>query len=152
MKTPNPTSWQIPTPEGWDAVARDIAALLQPGSILTLQGPLGAGKTTFVQALAKVLGVARMPKSPTFSLLRTYRVRQGSIRRLLHVDAYRIDDERDIVPLDLDNELSQGDAVLVLEWPEQVKRWVAARHPATLRITMTTNGREAFIVSRAQPR
>jgi tRNA threonylcarbamoyladenosine biosynthesis protein TsaE len=144
-----PTHWQVTTPEGWDAVARDVAAMLHPGSILALQGPLGVGKTTFVQALARVMGAATTPKSPTFSMLRTYPVRQGNIRRLLHVDAYRIEHERDLLPLDLDDELAAGDAMLVLEWPEQIPQWLKDRRVSTLSITMTKDGREAFIVSPA---
>ena len=127
----------------WPSVARDIATKLRPGSVLALQGPLGAGKTTFVQALASVLGATRVPKSPTFSMLRTYRVHRGPIRRLLHVDAYRIEHERDLAPLDLDVELSEPGTALVLEWPENVKKWLARRPHATLVIRIQKDGRTA---------
>lgn len=127
----------------WSRVARDVAKKLRPGSILALRGPLGAGKTTFVQALAKALGAKRVPKSPTFSMLRTYRVARGPLRRLLHVDAYRIDDERDLVPLDLDAELSEPGTVLAIEWPENVKKWLSRRAHQTLVITIQKDGRTA---------
>lgn len=114
---------------------------------MALQGPLGAGKTTFVQALASVLGAKRVPKSPTFSMLRTYRVSHGKIKRLLHVDAYRIENERDLVPLDLDAELFEPGTVLVLEWPENVKKWLS-RHPhMTLKIAIQKQGRAVEIIS-----
>ena len=147
MKTPSlqKTTWLVPDERGWGVVARDIAVRLKPGSILALQGPLGAGKTTFMQALAKELGAKRVPKSPTFSLLRTYSVRHGKIKRLLHVDAYRIDHERDLIPLDLDEELSIGDAMLVLEWPEKVKGWLKKRQMISLNIRIRKDGREAVL-------
>lgn len=139
--------WSIPDERGWEVVAKVIVDQLKPGSILTLQGPLGAGKTTFVQALAKALGAKRVPKSPTFSMLRTYPVKSGEVRRLLHVDAYRIEDEHDLLPLDLDAELSDGDAILVLEWPEQVKGWLKKRPHITLKIELKKEGRAARLVA-----
>lgn len=137
--------WIIKTSEGWADVARDILSSLKAGSILALQGPLGAGKTTFVQALSKELSAKRVPKSPTFSMLRTYSVKHGAVRRLLHVDAYRIDDENDLIPLDLDAELSDGDAMLVLEWPEKIKGWLKKRSHETLTIKIKKDGREAIL-------
>ena len=137
------SKWSVPSLDAWSLVAKGVASRLKPGDILALQGPLGAGKTTFVQALAKELGAKRVPKSPTFSMLRTYAVRYGKIKRLLHVDAYRIDDERDLIPLDLDEELSIGDAILVLEWPEKVKGWLKKRRVDQLMISVKGTGRVA---------
>lgn len=147
LKLSQKLNWSIPNEQTWSVVARDVASRLKPGDVLALQGPLGAGKTTFVQALAKVLGAKRVPKSPTFSMLRTYHVSHGKIKRLLHVDAYRIENERDLVPLDLDAELSAPGTILVLEWPENVKKWLS-RHPhMTLKIAMQKNGRAVEIIS-----
>jgi len=137
--------WKIQTGEAWSGVAKDVAALLRPGDVLALQGVLGAGKTTFVQALAAAMGAGKTPKSPTFSMLRTYAVQQGVIRRLLHVDAYRIEREADLAPLDLDDELADGDAVLVLEWPEHVPQWLKSHSVKTLQICITKDGREAVL-------
>ena len=112
--------------EGWMDVAVCIRELLSPGSIVTLSGPLGAGKTTFVQVLATELGIRERPLSPTFALMRSYRLPKpiNGVSRLVHVDAYRIEDERDLMPLDLEYELSDGKSALVLEWPEQVSGWL----------------------------
>jgi tRNA threonylcarbamoyladenosine biosynthesis protein TsaE len=147
MNKPHASKWSVPDEQGWRAVAKEVAKTLKPGSILTLKGPLGAGKTTFVQALAEELGAKRTPKSPTFSMLRTYAVKHGPVHRMLHVDAYRIDDENDFIPLDLDSELSEGDAILVLEWPEQVKGWLKKRTHQTLTISIKKDGREAVLTS-----
>jgi tRNA threonylcarbamoyladenosine biosynthesis protein TsaE len=143
MASSNSVRWSIADERGWSIVADEIANQLAPGAILTLQGPLGAGKTTFVQALAAALGSKKVPKSPTFSMLRTYAVHHGDVRRLLHVDAYRIDDEADLIALDLDAELSDGDAILVLEWPEQIPGWLKKRPHFALKISLKEPGRTA---------
>jgi len=97
--------------------------------ILALSGALGAGKTTCVQHLAKTLGIRKTPQSPTFALLRAYRLPQpvNGISRLVHVDAYRIDDERDLLPLDLDAELADGKTLIVIEWAENMQKWLASQ-------------------------
>ncbi len=64
--------FRIPTKKDWEDLAEYLMPLLKPGSIVTLSGPLGAGKTTFVQVLAKRLGVKKNPSSPTFALMRAY--------------------------------------------------------------------------------
>lgn len=110
----------------WDGVAQDLIQTLKPGAILALQGELGAGKTTFVQALAKELGIKKVPQSPTFSLMRTYPiVKHPTLKRLVHVDAYRIDDEHDLVALDLDTELQEAGTLLVIEWADKIPEWIA---------------------------
>ena len=83
--------------DDWKTVARAVARELKPGTIIGLSGPLGAGKTTFVQYLANELGAESRPKSPTFTLMRTHRLLENNmmITRLVHVDAYRIEREED---------------------------------------------------------
>lgn len=112
--------------EDWVEVALRVRSLLAPRVVLTLSGPLGAGKTTFVQMLATELGIKTTPQSPTFSLLRTYKLPKkiNDISRMIHVDAYRIEDEADLLPLDLEAELADGKSVLVIEWPEKIPRWI----------------------------
>src|SRR5699024_6452372 len=73
-------------------LAQDLARRLRAGDLLVLTGGLGAGKTTFTQALAEALGVADRVSSPTFVLARTHRA-TGSGPGLVHVDAYRTDAE-----------------------------------------------------------
>lgn len=107
--------------EDWEVVAQAIAEQLKPGMAVRLMGPLGAGKTTLVQALAKVLGAKGVPRSPTFSLMRTYQVgKRIGIRRLIHIDAYRLESASDAHALGLDEELVEGDTVLAIEWAENL--------------------------------
>lgn len=118
--------FNIHTLEDWNDVAEYLIKLMKPGNVITLSGDLGAGKTTLVQYIAKQLGVAKRALSPTFALIRYYIVRRprSDVRRLVHVDAYRIEDERDLLALDLDEELAEPGTVMIIEWPEQIPKWV----------------------------
>lgn len=107
--------------EDWEVVAKAISEQLKPGMAIRLTGPLGAGKTTLVQALAKALGAKSVPRSPTFSLMRTYQVsKRIGITRLIHVDAYRLESASDAHALGLDEEMAEGDTVLAVEWAEKL--------------------------------
>ncbi|MCA9389296.1 MAG: tRNA (adenosine(37)-N6)-threonylcarbamoyltransferase complex ATPase subunit type 1 TsaE [Candidatus Magasanikbacteria bacterium] len=134
-------AFTITTLSDWETLAKDIAKILVPGQIFALQGDLGAGKTTFVQALAAAMGSKSAPKSPTFSLMRTYSVKTTSgIKRLIHVDAYRIESDEDFRVLDLDEELAGGDAILALEWPERVEGWIKKHEKQVLMFSIVQEG------------
>ncbi|MGC9962844.1 MAG: tRNA (adenosine(37)-N6)-threonylcarbamoyltransferase complex ATPase subunit type 1 TsaE [Acidimicrobiales bacterium] len=100
-------------PEGTRALGQAVASLLMPGDVLLLIGGLGAGKTTFVQGLARGLGHEGDVTSPTFTLCHTYAGRLD----LVHVDLWRLDRRSEILDLGLDEELENG-AVIVAEWGE----------------------------------
>lgn len=95
------------------AVARRLAAHLRPGDLLVLDGPLGAGKTTFTQGLGEALGVRGSVASPTFVISRVHPSLVGG-PALVHVDAYRLSGGFEIEDLDLDADAD--DAVTVVEW------------------------------------
>lgn len=103
----------LPTAAATQRVGARLGALLQPGDVLGLDGPLGAGKTCFVQGLARGLGVPEEVAvgSPTFTLINQY---QGRVP-LWHVDLYRLGDARELPELGL-WELSEGGGVLAVEW------------------------------------
>ncbi|MDF1497078.1 MAG: tRNA (adenosine(37)-N6)-threonylcarbamoyltransferase complex ATPase subunit type 1 TsaE [Patescibacteria group bacterium] len=120
----------------WEIVAEFLISKMKPGMIVTLQGDLGAGKTTLTQYIAKQLGVTKRALSPTFALIRSYDVGSllsrkeggrgtGDVGRLVHLDAYRIEDERDLLALDLDEELMEPGTVMIIEWPERIDNWIA---------------------------
>jgi tRNA threonylcarbamoyladenosine biosynthesis protein TsaE len=103
----------IATPEQMRALGERIAALLQPGDLVLLDGDLGAGKTTLTQGIGAGLGVAAAVTSPTFVIARVHR--DGRIP-LVHVDAYRLGATVDVDDLDLD--ASVEDSATVVEWGE----------------------------------
>ena len=99
--------------EGTRAVATALAGVLRAGDLLVLDGPLGAGKTTFTQGLGEGLGVRGPVASPTFVIERVH-PNPGEGPDLVHVDAYRLGGEGEIDDLDLEADLDL--AVTVVEW------------------------------------
>jgi tRNA threonylcarbamoyladenosine biosynthesis protein TsaE len=97
------------------ALAAALAAELPRGAVLCLHGDLGAGKTCFVQGLARALGVRRPVGSPTFTLINEYRGRRG----LAHIDLYRIRGAGDAFGLGLEDYLFHFDGVVAIEWAER---------------------------------
>lgn len=102
------------------AFARKIAETLSPGDIVTLQGDLGSGKTTFTQALGRALGVKKRITSPSFLVMKTYTIDKGIIKRLNHIDLYRIENEQDIKIMGLEDFMSDPEAITIIEWPEKM--------------------------------
>jgi len=92
-------------------IGKKIGKLLFPGSLLTLSGELGAGKTTFTQGLAKGLGIEKNVTSPTFTIMKNYK---GNLP-LNHIDAYRLEDIVQDLGFD---EYIEGDGVTVIEWAQ----------------------------------
>lgn len=94
------------------AFGKQIGTLLTAGDVVVLSGPLGAGKTTFVQGLAQELDVQGSVTSPTFVVSRVHKPKSTGLA-LVHVDAYRLTSQSDLVDLDLD---ATKNAVFVIEW------------------------------------
>lgn len=95
--------------EDTQAFAKRLAAFLKPGDCITLEGDLGAGKTTFTKGLAVGLGVSRTVNSPTFTIIKEY---YGNMP-LYHMDVYRLEDSYEDLGFD---EYFSGNGVTVIEW------------------------------------
>ncbi len=96
-------------------IGRALGRLLPPGSVVCVQGGLGAGKTHLAKGVALGLGVTEHVTSPTFTLINEY---EGRLP-LYHVDVYRLDDDREAYELGLEEYLD-GQGVTIIEWPERV--------------------------------
>lgn len=107
--------WDLPDEAATAALAQRLAGALDDGLVVYLHGDLGAGKTSFARALLSVLGVGERIKSPTYSLVESYRA-QG--RPAWHLDLYRIADPGELEWLGLDA-LSDPQALVLVEWPER---------------------------------
>ena len=101
--------------EETQALAQKLAGIVEPQDTITLEGDLGAGKTTFTQAFAKGLGITRTVNSPTFTIMKQY---SGRIS-LNHLDVYRLEDSDEDLGWD---EIFYGDAVTVVEWAHLIER------------------------------
>ena len=137
-------SHEYTTKSGADTieVGRKLAKLLKPPQLLILRGDLGTGKTTLVKGIAKALDAAEADEvtSPTFTLIHEYDgVRNGKPIKLFHLDVYRLEDERQLETLGLD-ELLTPDALVLVEWGEKFK---SIRKKATGEIAITAVGGDA---------
>ncbi len=97
------------------ALAAKLAKAIHPPQLIELVGDLGGGKTTFVQAMAKALGITKTVTSPTFAIHQSYEVPAGG--SLEHFDLYRLTDD-EIVGNELRDALAAGDAVVCVEWAQ----------------------------------
>lgn len=105
-------------------LGRDFAKTLQKGEVICLYGDLGSGKTTFVQGLAEGLGVKSRIISPTFVIVRRYELQSQNSERLYHLDLYRIENEKDIESLGIEEILNSKENIVVIEWAEKLKSFL----------------------------
>jgi tRNA threonylcarbamoyladenosine biosynthesis protein TsaE len=106
-----------------------VAGAVQGGAVVYLQGELGAGKTTCVRSLLRSLGVTGLVRSPTYTLVETYRV---ATLTCVHVDLYRLQSLTEVDELGLRDQLGPA-SLLLVEWPE---RGGAALPPADLIVSL----------------
>jgi tRNA threonylcarbamoyladenosine biosynthesis protein TsaE len=90
-------------------------------TVLALRGNLGSGKTAFTKTLGKSLGVREEIVSPTFMLMRTYETSHPVWKKLVHIDAYRFEEEKEAHVLRLPELLKEKDALIAIEWPERIE-------------------------------
>lgn len=107
-------------------VKRVVAS--NPPHVWLLSGPLGAGKTTFVQVLGRYLGVRGDITSPTFALQKIHPLRGQPWDSLVHLDAYRISNLSEAAALELPEHLANPRSLVVIEWPERLKGLTWGRH------------------------
>ena len=89
-------------------------------TVVGLSGDLGSGKTAFVKAIARVLGITETVLSPTFVLAKFYDIPQPALwLRLVHIDAYRLEDPSELKALRFDELISDSRNLVLIEWPEQ---------------------------------
>lgn len=128
-ETGGPSEIVTRSPAETEAVACELGAALESGSVVALYGDLGAGKTCFVRGLARGLNVRDAVTSPTFALIHEY----AGVRPLRHVDLYRIGSVDAASELGLE-EMFDGDGVTVVEWAERADALLPAR---TVRIRIS---------------
>ena len=141
------TSYVVQTPADFGKLIYDLLAAVEVGEqavVLALKGDLGAGKTTFTQELAKALGVNEPVTSPTFTIMKTYELSHERFDQLVHIDAYRFEDEAEAAPLRLGEVMSEPRTIICLEWPE---RLAAVVPPDAIEISITINPDESRVVT-----
>lgn len=102
-------------------LGESIVSRLHGGEVVALFGELGAGKTTFVQGMAKGLRIKRRILSPTFIIVRHYPIANNkSFNVLYHIDLYRLKDPQELQGLGLTELFASSDSIVVVEWPERL--------------------------------
>jgi tRNA threonylcarbamoyladenosine biosynthesis protein TsaE len=131
--------WQITTEDELQTVLHELLPQLPAGeqaTVLALHGDLGAGKTTFVQTLARQLGVQEVVTSPTFVLMKQYETSE-QFKQLIHIDAYRLEEPAELERLGLPELLALPNTLICIEWAERVAELLPA---ATTHLSLTLIG------------
>ncbi|MEC7579251.1 MAG: tRNA (adenosine(37)-N6)-threonylcarbamoyltransferase complex ATPase subunit type 1 TsaE [Pseudomonadota bacterium] len=103
--------------------AKNFASLIvgfKNSLLINLIGNLGAGKTTFVRGLIQELGFDEFVKSPTFTIVESY---ESDNLKVFHFDLYRIEDDRELQAIGVEDYLTEENAITLVEWPEKSKRY-----------------------------
>lgn len=116
-----------------EAIVKDMAA--KGAVVVALEGPLGAGKTTFAQGFAEGLGVKEKVKSPTFVLVHKHALKKKSrFKYFYHADCYRLESEKDASAIGLDEAMRDPENIVLVEWARRIKK---ALPKDTIRVTFT---------------
>lgn len=106
------------------AFADEFAQKLNSGTVLALSGDLGAGKTAFTKGVAKSLGVKNRITSPTFVFMKVYNTKHSEIKKLIHIDAYRLTSEKELESIGAAEYLGEPGTLTIVEWPENIKNFL----------------------------
>lgn len=98
--------------------AKQFLDLVGHRRLFAFDAPMGAGKTTFIQALIQAMGIEHPDGSPTYSLVNTYD--SPMFGKIFHFDLYRIEDESEALDIGIE-EMLYSDAICLIEWPEKIR-------------------------------
>lgn len=114
--------------------------------IFALQGNLGAGKTTFIQGVAKALKIKQKILSPTFVVMKDFRLpKNNNFSKFYHIDCYRLDDPSEIITLGFKEIIRNKKNLIFIEWPERIKKLLPANTIWLKFKTLDKNKREIII-------
>ena len=105
-------------------LAKKLAKKIHPGSIISLIGDLGTGKTTFTKGFARQIGIKDHVTSPTFKLISEY---QSPNCMLYHIDAYRMDGPEDFLNIGGEEYLTSKDSITIIEWGDLLHELLPSR-------------------------
>lgn len=98
--------------------AKKISKKIKPGDVICLFGDLGVGKTVIAKSICKYFGISDDVISPTFNILKSYKVKNGKIKNIYHFDLYRIKDEEELINIGFEDYILDDSSITIIEWPE----------------------------------
>ena len=111
-----------------------------------LNGNLGSGKTTLVKGLAAGLGIDSEITSPTFTLMSVYPANSSLIKKLIHIDTYRLKDEKELEEIGAEDYFCANDSLCVVEWPDKISKLLQNKKTTIITIeTINENERKIII-------
>ena len=125
------------------ALGSALSVTLMPGTVVFLEGDLGAGKTTLTRGVLRALGHDGAVKSPTYTLCEPYLLASG--QQFCHFDLYRLSDPEELEYLGFRDYLA-GDAILFIEWPSRGEGWLSAAD-LTVSLSEVRGGREVVLTA-----
>ncbi len=128
-----------------ERLAKKLVGQFCSGGVIGLIGDLGAGKTTFTQYFAKALGVTKTVNSPTFNIIKEYKVRYqvSGVRCLIHIDAYRLNSAEELTELGVQEYFNDPQAITIIEWADKVKK-LLPKNAAIIKMKLNKDGTRVF--------
>ncbi len=142
--------YEISSKEEIEKIAQDFIQDLEPkkdtATIVGLYGDLGAGKTTFTQAVAKHFGITETVVSPTFVIEKIYELVGQKFTHLIHIDVYRLESSTELVNLGWNKIISDPSNIILIEWPEKVSDIMPEHIKIHIKHTKNETAREIEVV------
>lgn len=124
------------------ALGKKIAKTLKGSEVIGLIGDLGTGKTIFTKGLAAGLGIKQNINSPTFVLMRVYKIRsqKSEVKNFVHIDAYRLKSTQDLIAIGGQEYFNRPNTITVIEWADKIKK-VLPKKTRLIKITIKGKNR-----------
>lgn len=129
-----------------DSAAQKVLAA-NPEKVILFNGEMGAGKTTFIKALCRALGIPNMTSSPTFSLVNEYVSETG--QTVYHFDVYRLKHETEALDMGIEEYLYSGNHCFI-EWAEKIPNLIPGHH-SIINLSVLPDGSRKLVLSKQQP-
>ena len=127
-------------------LAKKLASSLNMGSVITLEGEMGAGKTTFVQGFGEYFKITRMT-SPTYTLIKEYPIatKNSKLQNINHIDLYRLSSKDEAESIGIKEIIDDNKAITLIEWPEKIKSLLPKKYISVTIKKLKENQRQIII-------
>jgi len=127
-----------------------LAKKAKGGQILALIGDLGGGKTYFTKGFAKGLGIKKVIISPSFLLMKVYKINKKSVKYFCHVDVYRLKKPKEVLEIGLKEYLGRKDTITVIEWADKIKHILTPHQRTVLKFTFTGKNTRTISITKTR--